>query len=137
MASVVEPQFPVAARPRTKPDGSPYTVDDKEYWLLEKDGGIRRHQHFDFPAMRYRGMRGENGKVVAEQRIVQTEREDEAAQAEGWCLGPDLAIEAFDAMARDVSRAAAETAYAATKLTDKAQREYQKRSAASADHITQ
>lgn len=130
--------MPIVPHPKMKPGGKPYDEDDKEFHLLERDGGIREYRFLPYPAMLYRGTRGASGKVELEQRIVATEREGDEAKAEGWWAAPQAALDAFEQQAREVAQAAAEVAYVAeTKLTGKAREDYRKRSAATEDHITE
>ena len=130
--------LPIAAHPPTKPGGKPYTEDDKEFHHLVRDGGIREYRFLPYPAMFYRGTRGQSGKVELDQRIAATEREADALKAEGWCAEQQAALDAFEQQLRDVAQAAAEAAYVAEKqMTPQAREEYRKRSAATEDHITQ
>ena len=160
--------MPIVDRPKTK-DGSrtgePFTVNDPEYWKLEQDGGIRRHQHFAYPKMLYKAARKANGKVACMdtppspykfkephefefavkqadaftascQRIVATEAEARRAFEEGWRESPVEAIAHFEGLENDIAKAAAEAAYAASKMSSRAQAEYAAESASNPEHVT-
>lgn len=130
--------LPVVDRPRTRPDGTPFTIDDKEYWLRERDGGIRRNESvaMPYPKMLYRGLRGENGKPTVERLIVQSSREHEDKAVVGWCDHASDALAAFERSAEAVEQAAAETAYAVQRMSERARAEYQRESAANPEHVT-
>ena len=136
MADVTMPAFPTVSVPRTRPSGEAYTVDDREYWLLEGDGGIRRRQHFPYPSFRYRGVMGEGGKPTTESKLVRSDAESAAAAGSGWHDTPALALEAYEQGQRDVARAAAEAAHTAERMPEPAKREYRRRSAESSKHVT-
>lgn len=129
--------MPVVSGARTKPDGSPFTPDDKEYWELERNGGIRRYQFIPYPTTVYRADTGPTGRVVLTSRIVQSEREHAEATAQGWYSHPDAAKDAHEASQQAIARAAAEAAHAAERLPEPAKREYKRRSAESPDHFTE
>ena len=132
------PMMPTVSHPKTKPGGKPYDEDDKEFHLLERDGGIRQFQHIPYPVMLYRGMFGLGGKATLDQRIVESEREEDEAKGEGWMRDQQGALDAFEQQQRDVAQAAAETAFTAEKqMSPKAREEYRKRSAATGDHVTE
>jgi hypothetical protein len=129
--------MPMVTSPKTRPDGTAYTVNDKEYWDLQANGGIRRHQHFAYPAMRYRAVDDGTGRAKVMDRIVGSEREDSEAKSEGWYGSPVDAKDAYEGSQAAIAQGAAEVAAAAAKMTDKAQREYRKRSAESPEHVTE
>lgn len=130
--------LPTVPHPRTRPGGEAYTENDKEFHLLERDGGIRQYVKLEYPAMRYRGMSDpDTGKAVCEQRIVGSEREDDDARPAGWCASPVEALAAFEQGARDVAESAARAAHQAQRMTEPAKREYFKKSRESEDHVTE
>ena len=130
--------MPMADRPRTRPDGTAFTIDDKEYWLREKDGGIRRNDvaPMPYPKMLYRGLRGENGKPAYETRIVDSARQHEAEAAMGWVDHPAEAIEGFERHQEAIARAAAEAAYASQRMSETARAEYAQASIDDPEHVT-
>jgi len=131
--------IPKVSHPKTRAGGKDYTEDDKEFHELEKLGGVREYKYLPYPAMRYKAEWDySQAKVVVRDRIVESSREDDAAQAEGWTKGPDLALAAHEAREQEVARVAAEVAHTAeTKMSDPAKREYRKRSASTDEHITE
>lgn len=130
--------LPMVDRPRTRPDGSPFTIDDKEYWLRERDGGIRRNEpfHLPYPKMLYRGFRNDTGKPDVERLIVGSAREHEQMAATGWVEHATDARKAFERSAEDVEQAAAEVAYAVQRMSERARAEYAEASAADPNHVT-
>jgi hypothetical protein len=137
IADLASMLMPMVTNPRTKPDGSAYTKDDKEFWELERNGGVRRHEHRAYPAMLYQAYTSDNGKVLTRDRIVATEREADAAKAEGWYAHPTDAIDAHEGSARAVARAAAEVAHAVQSMSEPARKDYKKRSAETDTHVTE
>lgn len=136
--STEQVMLPIVPHPRTKPGGKPFDADDKEFHLLERDGGIREYRYLPFPAMYYRATRGAAGKVELDQLVVRSEREADAAKADGWCAEQQPALDAYEQQMRAIAQAAAEAAYVAEKqMTPKAREDYRRRSAASEDHVTE
>jgi hypothetical protein len=132
------PMMPVVSHPKTRPGGKPFDEDDKEFHLLERDGGIRQFQFMPYPVMLYRGTFGLHGKTTLDQRVVESEGAEDEAKAEGWMRDQQGALDAFEQSQRDVAEAAAETAFVAEKkMSGKAREEYRKKSAASEDHVTE
>jgi hypothetical protein len=101
----------------------------------------------EFPKMLYKAHRRENGKVMcmdmdalyaadmsvaarAEafnrscQMIVRSEGENDRAKNDGWCESPQDAIDAQEALAQDIAKAAAEVAYSVQRMSEQAQREH-------------
>ena len=90
-----------------------------------------------FPKTLFRA-RHDSGRVVYDERIVQSERELSAAGREGWIAGGPLAAKAaLEAYELEMSTVAAEVAGAAQKMSAKAKREFEKREAATAEHVTE
>lgn len=58
------------------------------------------------------------------QRIVHDESEERIAKGQGWADGPTEALDLFERQQQDIGRAAAEAAFHAKRMTDKAQREF-------------
>jgi hypothetical protein len=129
--------MPIVSSPKTRPDGTAFTINDKEYWELIGNGGIRRHQHFAFPAMRYRAVDDGTGRAQILDRIVGNEREDDDAKRAGWYPTPADAKDAFEGSARAIAQAAAEAQAAATRMSEKAQAERARRSASTDKHLTE
>ena len=132
-------QLPIARRPngeivRKRSDGSDFTVDDREYWLLERDGGIRRAEHFAFPKMVYRGIQGPTGKAVYEERIVGSQGEWDREGA-SWKASPTEALEDYERRQEGVEHESAEVAYAVSKMSERAREEYATASAADPNHV--
>jgi hypothetical protein len=128
--------MPIASRPRTRPDGSPFTIDDREYWHLERDGGIRQASRAQFPKMVYRGRRDpETGKSSYESMVVQSEAEW-AREGHAWKAHPQEAIDHYDGLQHDISKAAAEANYAALRMSPKAQAELAQANADSPEFVT-
>ncbi len=136
MAGTYEPVMPIVQRPKTKPSGEPFTVDDPEFWMLEKDGGIRRHVHMDFPKMLYRAFQNDAGRIAWENTIVGSQREMDALDA-AWKDSPKVATDFYEGLQQDIARAAAEVAHSVERMTEPAKRQYRKRSADTSDHITE
>ena len=134
--------MPIQTDPRGQPiktrsDGTPYTIDDKEYWELSQNGGIRRYQHFEYPKTLYRGIRDtETKQVTYETMIAGTPREHEAFEPQGWVTHPAEAIEQFEVRRQAESKAAAEAAYAVQRMSEKARSEYATASATEPEHVT-
>ena len=128
--------IPMVDRPRTRPDGTPYTIDDKEYWLREKDGGIRRNDltYMPYPAMLYRGFLNEKGKIDVERKIVQNKAEHD--EAVGWSEHAADAKAVFERGQELTENAAAEVAYAVQRMSERAKAEYAKASTDSPEHVT-
>lgn len=157
--------MPMASRPKKRSDGTPFTIDDKEYWALERDGGIRQPSTADYPRMLYRALRNSKGQVrcmelpptrygfatdldyelavkASEQftqscqRIVSGPREFNEALDEGWCESPTDTDAVFERGVSDVARAAAEAAHAVQRMSSTAQAEYAHESATNPEHVT-
>jgi hypothetical protein len=127
--------MPIANRPRTRPDGSPFTIDDREYWHLERDGGIRQTSRAEYPRMVYRGRRDETGKTSFEDRIVKSPAEWEA-EGPAWKAHPQEAMDYYEGLQNDISKAAAEANYAAVRMSSKAQAELAQANAESPEFVT-
>ena len=130
--------LPIVDRPKTRPDGSPFTADDKEFWELANhpQGGIRRYVYQEYPRMLYRGVKNDAGKVVLTQCTVGRAR-DEGELDPSWKREQQAALDHVEGLGRDIARAAAEAAFKAESMTDKAKREYKQRSANSPTHVTE
>ena len=130
--------MPMVARPRTKPDGSAFTIDDREYWHRERDGGIRRNEvtHMAYPKMLYRGRRGAQGTAEYETKIVDTSAEHKEAEPFGWVDHPETALKSAEQQREAVAEAAAEAAAAAQTMSAKAKAEYDEESAENPEHVT-
>ena len=130
--------MPLVARPRTKSDGSPFTMDDREYWHRERDGGIRRNEvtHMEYPKMLYRGRRPQADHGEPDTLIVESGREEQEAEKLGWVDHPAKALVAADKAEDAVAQAAAEAAKSAQKMSAKAKAEYDEESAANPEHVT-
>ena len=130
--------MPQVARPRTKSDGSLFTIDDREYWHRERDGGIRRNEviHMDYPKMLYRGRPREKDYGEPDTLIVESGREEQEAAKLGWVDHPAKALVAADKEQDAVAKAAAEAAHSAQKLSPKAKAEYDEESASNPEHVT-
>ena len=138
-------QMPMVSHPPTKPNGDPYTVDDRQFWELNethlpddvKGRGIRRYQYFPYPRMLFKAVAGGMHRESFERITVQNEREHTARTASdpAWCESKSDAAAFYDQAQRDVARAAAEVAAAAESMSDNAKREYRKKSATDPKHV--
>lgn len=70
-------------------------------------------------------------------RIVRSEDEDRAAKHDGWRESPAAALAQHEDRERELFRAEAEAAHAATKMSSKAQAERDKREKATAGPLTE
>lgn len=137
--------MPMVGNPPTKPDGKPYTEDDRQYWerndthLPDNMRGVRQYQYFAYPRMLFKAINGRQDRDSFERLTVQNEREHKATveRDPAWCESKADAAEFYDRIQRDIARAAAEVAASAQTMSPKAKREYRKRSADSPKHITE
>jgi len=106
------------------------TEFDKEVERWEKP-----YQYEPFPAMLYRGILQANGKHAFESLTVQSQSEKTRRAQDGWVESPAHALAALESQERAIANAAAENAFAATKMTAKARRELQAREAATHRHV--
>jgi hypothetical protein len=137
-------QMPMAENPPTKPDGKPYTEDDRQYWELKETHlpdnirGVRQHRYFPYPRMLYKAVKGGMHRDSFERVTVQNEREHRVTveRDPAWCESKLDAAEKYDRVQQDIARAAAEVAATVQTMGPKAKREYRKRSAESPKHVT-
>lgn len=156
--SIATPErlMPLSPSARTKSDGTAYTPEDREaatvivdgfsqtqtrvpYFELVQHGGVRQFVQAAYPAMVYQAYRDltANGKVALRTEVVQNDAERAQAERRGFCALPNLAHEALEQAEQETARAAAEVAATVPGMSEKAQRDYRKRSAGSADHVTE
>jgi hypothetical protein len=140
------PAMPIVDHPSTKPNGEPFTVDDRAYWelqstyLKEHGGttGIRRHVHLEYPKMLYRAKDALRRPDSYEQKIVGSASEQaDVVRAGPWAETMDQAFALLNQQGETVARAAAEVAASAERMTEPAKRQYRKRSAESVEHVTE
>ena len=72
---------------RLKADGQPFGKDDKEYWELERNGGIRRYQFFAYPKTVFQAVKSETGRTEIVTKVVASEREHNDCDA-CWKTSP-------------------------------------------------
>jgi len=154
--STDERLMPLASSARRKSDGTAYTPEDREavsvivdgytqtqtrvpYFELSQNGGVRQFVHAAYPATVYKAYRDltNGGKVALHAEVVRNDDERQKAAQRGFCALPGLAHDALELAEQDVARAAAETAYAAERMSEPARREHRKKSADSPDHVTE
>ncbi len=83
------------------------------------------------PTTVYRALKLQNGKVVCidatvmaqTSKVVRSSDEYYKAKGQGWCDGPDEALERFELDEQAVGNAAAERAYTDLRMSEPAQRE--------------
>lgn len=73
--------------------------------------------------------------IRGSQRLVHSEDEHRRAKNDGWCGSPREAIDHQKALDEAVSTAAAEAHFAATRMSEKAQREFRAVDQATSEHI--
>lgn len=137
-------QMPMVAHPPTKPNGDPYTQDDREFWELNATHlpqgmrGVREHKYFAYPRMLYKAIAGGMKRESFERLTVQNERQhrETVERDPAWCESKTDAAEFYDRGARDVARAAAEVAASVQTMGEKAKREYHRKSAVDPRHVT-
>jgi len=148
--------MPLSSSARRKSDGTAYTPEDREavsvivdgytqtqtrvpYFELSQNGGVRQFVHAAYPATVYKAYRDltDGGKVALHAEVVRDDEEREQAARRGFCALPNLAHDALEQHEQDIARAAAETAYAAERMTEPARRSHHKKSAESPDHVTE
>ena len=98
-----------------------------------------------FPKMLYRAIERQGRGVVSDpydeavatacQKVVQNESEMRLAQGQGWCEGPDLALEAWERQQVAYGDEAANTAYHVARMSEPAQREYREASDQTHEHV--
>jgi len=106
-----------------------------------------------FPQMLYKAWPRDNGRVECGdplvavgdpaamtftnrcQRLVRNETELALAHGDGWCDTPDEALAHYEAVQREIARAAAEVHASVTKMSPKAQAEHKSRDAATHKHL--
>jgi len=109
-------------------------------------GGMKPDGYEPYPRMLYRAITRADGRVVLDdpadegvarscQRIVRSAGDEAAARGQGWCLGPQAALEAAEQQAQAVARAAAEVAAAAQRMTPHARAELADADAATIGHV--
>ena len=140
-------QMPMVANPSTKPNGDPFTKDDREFWELEtthlpkedNGRGIRQYQYFPYPRMLYKAIAGGMTRESFERVTVQKEREHTATTTRdpAWCESKSEAAAFYERGQQDIARSAAEVASSVQTMSQKAKRQYRKRSAESPKHITE
>lgn len=69
------------------------------------------------------------------QLIVQSEAEEQKARAQGWRNSRDEALAYVEALEQDMANAAAEAHFAASRMSDSAQREWQAAQDATHEHV--
>ncbi len=70
------------------------------------------------------------------QRLVKDEGEHAIAKGQGWCVTAAEALEQAEAEHKAISNAAAEAAFHAQRMTDKARAEFEAASDATDEHVT-
>jgi hypothetical protein len=99
-----------------------------------------------FPKMLYKAFKRDNGKVQCLDprdedfsrrcyMTVQNDAELARAKGQGWREHPLEAIELFEQQERELAQAAAEAAFAAKRMSEKAQAEFKAAGEATADHV--
>ena len=148
--------MPMVDRPLTKADHVPYTPADRveytefvdghavtkyrvPYFELGSNGGVRRFVHQAFPMTVFQGYADaeSQGKTRLRDTLAQNDRHLTELTGAGWFATPQAALDAYERARQDEARAAAEVAAAAQGMSEKAQRDYRRRSAASPDHVTE
>jgi hypothetical protein len=69
------------------------------------------------------------------QHVVKSEAEQRIAEGQGWIDGPQKALDAYEAQQIAVADEAANVAYHAAHMSDKAQREYKQASDETHEHV--
>jgi hypothetical protein len=136
--------MPMVSNPPTRPNGEPFTENDREYWErhdahLERGmRGIRQHVYQPYPRMLFKALNGRMDRESFERVVVGSEREQRDLQERDPAFKESRreASAFYEGLQQDIARAAAETAAAASKMSEKAQAEYRQRSAASSKHVT-
>jgi len=136
--------MPLVDYPPTKPNGDPYTQDDRQFWELhathlpEGMRGVRAYQYFPYPRMLYKAVAGGMKRESFERLTVQSAREqqDTVTRDPAWCESKAEAAAIYEQAQRDLARAAAEVAASTQRMSDKAQREYREKSAKVPTHVT-
>ncbi len=125
---------------------SVYAKELEKWNTPKREGGHGPNGFEPYPAMMYLA-REKNGKAVIGdpqdeqfsatcQRKVGDVEEREKARREGWRDNPKEALDHYEALQVAIATAAAEAAYAAKRMTPKAQAERAKLDAATDKHIT-
>lgn len=128
--------MPEIANPPTRPDGTPYTEADPQYWeLAGAKGGIRRYVYQPYPKMLYRAYTGQTGRIEIEQTTAQTAKHHEQLTGEGWQTTEDAAKSVENARLDAIAVAAAEAEASARRLSEQAQAEWRKADAVSDGHL--
>lgn len=118
-----------------------------------------------YPAMLYRAIKKDNGKVVcmepapnpyhytnindfqraelmAEaftkscQKIVHSESDEALARGQGWCKTPQAALDAFETAEQAIGTAAAEANAAVLRMTERAKAEHEAAENSTHEHVT-
>jgi hypothetical protein len=141
MSTALPALMPMVSDPKKKADGSAYGPDDREFYhLAGADGGVRRYRYEPYPKALYRATRStETGKVDVAMTIAQSERHADELLPQGWVMGgPDKAKDAFELIEQAQGQAAAELAHSVlTRGSEKAKRDYTKKSAETDTHLTE
>jgi hypothetical protein len=98
-----------------------------------------------YPAMLYRAQEKQGRPVVSDpedaafsqrcQHVVANEQERILARGQGWYDTPMQALAAYEALQKAYADEAANTAYHAAHMSEKAQREYKAASEATHEHV--
>jgi hypothetical protein len=123
------------SRHTVKSDGRPYTENDKQFFELTSNGGIRRFVHMEYPKMLYRASRGDGGIVRVESVVAQGEADEPILRGQGWTDHPTAAKDRLEGLEQDVARAAAERAASDATMGERARAEAQAATEASDVHL--
>jgi hypothetical protein len=105
------------------------------------------YKYRPFPKMVYKAIKRDDGRIVCNdphdeqfsrrcQFIVKSEAELEKANRDGWRNTPTEAMEYAEGLERDIAQAAAEAAFHAQRMSEKAQAELAKADAENFEHVT-
>lgn len=141
-------QFPTAYTTDEDPPGNPYvfrpypkllykaiTRSDGRAVCMEpqpvpRGGGDQAEAQFQYELLLW------ERHTQACCKRVQSADEERQAQGDGWRATPKEALDHHEALQQDIAKAAAESAYAAQRMTSKAQAERTKLEQTSSGHVT-
>jgi len=113
---------------RVKGNGQPACMDIPPT-RMGFPGGLQGDQQWDAAVQQA------DAFTRACQRLVRNGDERDAAVRNGWCETPAAALAAYEAEQQAIGLAAAEANYAATRMSEKAQKERKQREAATDKHL--
>ncbi len=132
--------------PIVRTGNAAWELEEAKWNTPKSQGGMRPDGFEPFPKMLYQAFKRDNGKVqcmdpydedFSRRCYMTVNNEAELARAHGlgWSDTPQDALARFEQQEQELARAAAEAAFAAKRMSEKAQAELKAAEDATADHV--